>query len=97
MQQNTRRCCTGCAWPHEAMLHGLRLAASLGIKRLIVYGDSAVAINQVNKDWTASSDAMDAYVKEVRKLEHHFFGLEFYHVLRDNNVAADALSKLGSK
>jgi ribonuclease HI len=33
---------------YEALLHGLRLAA-LGIKRLLVYGDSAVVINQVNK------------------------------------------------
>jgi ribonuclease HI len=34
---------------YEALLHGLRLAASLGIKRLLVYGNSAVVINQVNK------------------------------------------------
>jgi hypothetical protein len=34
---------------YEALLHGLRLVASLGIKRLLVYGDSAVVINQVNK------------------------------------------------
>jgi ribonuclease HI len=34
---------------YEALLHGLRLAASLGIKGLLVYGDSAVVINQVNK------------------------------------------------
>lgn len=27
----------------------------------------------------------------------HFYGLEFHHVLRDNNVVADVLSKLGSK
>jgi ribonuclease HI len=33
---------------YEALPHGLRLAASLGIKRLLVYGDSAVVINQVN-------------------------------------------------
>jgi hypothetical protein len=36
---------------YEVLLHGLRLAASLGIKRLLVYGDSAVVINQVNKSW----------------------------------------------
>jgi hypothetical protein len=33
---------------------------------------------------------------EVRKLENKFYGLEFHHVVRDNNVAADVLSKLGS-
>jgi ribonuclease HI len=30
---------------YEALLHGLRLVASLGIKRLLVYDDSAVVIN----------------------------------------------------
>ena len=40
---------------------------------------------------------MDAYGKEIRKLVAHFYDLEFHHVLRDYNVAADVLSKLGSK
>jgi hypothetical protein len=39
---------------------------------------------------------MDAYCLEVRKLENKFYGLEFHHVDRDNNVAVDVLSKLGS-
>jgi ribonuclease HI len=81
---------------YEALLHELRLAASLGIKRLLVYGDSAVVINQVNKSWDCNKENMDAYCLEVRKLENKFYGLEFHHVVRDNNVAADVLSKLGS-
>jgi hypothetical protein len=39
---------------------------------------------------------MDAYCLEVRKLENKFYGLEFHHIFRDNNVEADVLSKLGS-
>jgi ribonuclease HI len=81
---------------YEALLHGLRLAASLGIKRLLVHGDSAVVINQVNKSWYCNNENMDAYCLEVRKLENKFYGLEFHHVVRDNNVATDVLSKLGS-
>ena len=30
---------------YEALLYGLRVAVSLGIKRLLVYGDSSVVIN----------------------------------------------------
>jgi ribonuclease HI len=81
---------------YEALLHRLRLAASLGIKRLIVHGDSAVVINQVNKSWYRNKENMDTYYLEVRKLENKFYGLEFHHVVCDNNVAADVLSKLGS-
>jgi hypothetical protein len=68
----------------------------LGIKRLLVYGDSAVVINQVNKSWDRNKENMDAYRLEVCKLENKFYSLEFHHVVRDNNVAVDVLSKLGS-
>jgi ribonuclease HI len=81
---------------YEALLHALRLAVSLGIKRLLVYGDSAVVINQVNKSWNRNKENMDAYCLEVRKLENKFYGLKFHNIVRDNNVAADVLSKLGS-
>ena len=39
---------------------------------------------------------MDAYVAKIRKLENKFSGLEIHHVIRDNNIAADVLSKLDS-
>jgi ribonuclease HI len=81
---------------YEALLHGLRLAISLGIKQLLVYGDSIVVIYQVNKSWDRNKENMDTYCLEVRKLEKKFYGLEFHHVVYDNNVAADVLSKLGS-
>jgi ribonuclease HI len=81
---------------YEALLHGLRLTASLGIKRLLVYGDSVVVINQVNKSWDHNKENMNAHCLEVRKLENKFYGLEFHHVVHDNNVAADVLSKFGS-
>jgi ribonuclease HI len=35
---------------YEELIHRLRVAIFLGIKQLLVYGDSAVVVNQVNKD-----------------------------------------------
>lgn len=55
-----------------------------------------MVINQVNEDLDYTKDTMDAYCTEVRKLEKHFHGIEFHHVLRDLNVAANMLAKLGS-
>jgi ribonuclease HI len=81
---------------YEALIHGLNIAISLGIKRLMVYGDSLVVISQIKKEWDCSNDAMGKYCTAVRKLEDKFEGLEFHHVERDRNAAADALSKLGS-
>jgi ribonuclease HI len=79
---------------YEALIHGLRIAVSLGIKRLLAFGDSKVVIEQVNKEWDCVKDTMDAYCAEIRKLEGHF---EFQHVPRNNNVTTDVLSKLGSR
>ncbi|CAN6319419.1 unnamed protein product [Urochloa humidicola] len=81
---------------YEALLHGLRLAISLSIKYILVYGDSLLVIQQVNKEWNRNKETMDAYCAEVRKLEKHFLGIEYHHVERDLNVGADVLSKLGS-
>jgi hypothetical protein len=55
-----------------------------------------LVINQVNKDWTCHDDKMAAYCQEVRKLEDKFEDLEYGHVLRDKNEAADELAKMGS-
>jgi ribonuclease HI len=81
---------------YEALLHGLHLAVPLGIKRLLIYGDSLLVVQQVNKEWDINKDIMDAYVMEIHKLERKFSELEIHHVIRDNNVGADVLFKLGS-
>jgi ribonuclease HI len=81
---------------YEALLHGLRLAVSVGIKRLLVYGDSLLLVQQVNKEWDVNKDTIDAYVEKIRKLKNKFSGLEIHHVNRDNNVGANVLSILGS-
>jgi ribonuclease HI len=81
---------------YEALIHGLSIAVSLDIKKLMVYGDSLVVISQINKDWDCSTNSMGKYCVAMRKLEDKFEGLEFHHVERDRNAVADALSKLGS-
>jgi len=66
------------------------------VKRLYVHGDSALVINQLNKEWDTTHEKMDHYCKEIRKWESNFYGIEYIHVVRDRNQAADALSKIGS-
>jgi ribonuclease HI len=67
----------------------------MGDVLIIIYGDSLLVVQQVNKEWDINKDTMDAYVMEIRKLEKKFSGLEIHHVVRDNNVGTDVLSKLG--
>ena len=48
---------------YEGLLVGLRIAAELGIKKLIIRGDSQPVVRQVNKDY--QRPLMEAYVEEV--------------------------------
>ena len=66
------------ATEYEAALHGLRIAVELGVKCLIVYGDSALIINQLNKDWSCTSEKMDAYYAAIRKLKDKFYGTKYH-------------------
>ena len=61
-----------------------------------MYGDSALVIDQLNKDWYCTNEKMDDYYAMIRKLEDKFYGIEYHHVSRANNQAADELSKIGS-
>src|SRR5918993_1784354 len=82
---------------YEALLHGLRMAVSMGIQRLEVCGDSNIAISQINGDFDAKDPKMAAYRNTVLKMSARFEGLEFHHIARDNNQAADVLARIGAK
>nr|CAH67479.1 H0805A05.9 [Oryza sativa] len=81
---------------YEGLLAGLRVAAGLGIRRLLVLGDSQLVVNQVCKEYRCSDPQMDAYVRQVRRMERHFDGIELRHVPRRDNTIADELSRLAS-
>jgi len=81
---------------YEGCLHDIRLAVELGVKCLYVYGDYALVINQLNKEWDTTHEKMDLYYKEIRRWEANFYGVEYIHGVWDKNQAADALSKIGS-
>src|SRR6266540_3821830 len=85
------------ATEYEALLHGLRIAISLGIRQLAVRGDFELVVNQVQKEYSCTSAKMSAYCQEVRKLEGVFDGLELMHVRRNDNNEADELAKMGSR
>jgi len=75
---------------YEACLHSIRLAVELGVKRLYVYGDSVLVISQLNEEWDMTHEKMDLYCKEIWRWESNFYGIEYIHVVRDKNQAADA-------
>jgi len=81
---------------YEALVNGLKIAIKLRVRRLNVRGDSQLVIDQVMKASNCHDPKMEAYCKEVCRLEDKFHGLELVHVARCNNEAADELAKIKS-
>ena len=81
---------------YEALVNGLRIAIELGVRCLEVRGDSQLVIDQVMKDSSCHDPKMEAYCKEVRRLEDKFHDLELNHMPRRFNEDADELAKMAS-
>jgi ribonuclease HI len=81
---------------YEGLLAGLRAANALGIKHLVVKGDSQLVVNFSNKSYTPKDEHMAAYLEEHRKMEKRFQGLELKHIPRGENVEADEIAKRAS-
>ena len=82
---------------YEALLHGLRMAVSMGIQCLELRRDSNLAISQIHRDFDTKDSKMAAYRNAVLKISARFEGLKFHHVPRESNQAADILARMGAK
>jgi hypothetical protein len=74
------------------LIFGLSVAISLGIRQLLVNGDSRLIIKQVRGECSCNEPRLAAYLLHVRKLEKDFTALELQHVPRADNSVADELS-----
>jgi ribonuclease HI len=57
---------------YEALLHCLRMATALGIRRLKVLIDSLLIVNLAKQEWSCLDNKMLLYCQELRKLEKQF-------------------------
>ena len=81
---------------YEALIHGLRLAKELGIRRILCYGNSDLVVRQSSGDWDAKDANMASYRFLIQQISGYFEGCEFLHVPRADNDQADALARIGS-
>jgi ribonuclease HI len=77
---------------YEALIFELTMALSLGIRELLVKGDSQLVIRQVRGECCCNNPQLAAYLMHVRELEKDLDVLELQYVPREGNSAADALS-----
>jgi ribonuclease HI len=77
---------------YEALIFGLLAILSLGIRQLLVKGDSQLIIKQVRGECSCNESRLAAYLLHVRKLEKDLTALELQHVPQADNSTADDLS-----
>ncbi|KAM2816798.1 hypothetical protein COP1_040994 [Malus domestica] len=57
---------------YEALIAGLRLAKHLGVKRIDIFSDSQLVVNQVTNNFNAKDSSMAAYLAQTQLLLKHF-------------------------
>ena len=80
----------------KAVLAGLRLAKTLGARRLIVYCDSLLVASQINGEYMARVERMAAYLLKVQTTMFVFEIVRVGQISRNLNNHADALATLAS-
>ncbi|KAI5324176.1 hypothetical protein L3X38_033249 [Prunus dulcis] len=79
---------------YKALLAGLCLAKELTIKKLAIYSDSQLIMNQASGEYMVKHPRMILYLDKVQELLKDTFTIQ--RVPRIGNAHADALASLGS-
>jgi ribonuclease HI len=81
---------------YEALLFGLSTAMSLGVRQLLVKGDSQLIIKQVKGDCSCNDPQLAAYLLHAHKLGKDFEVLDLQHIPHAETAVADDLSAKAS-
>jgi ribonuclease HI len=81
---------------YEALLFGLSTTLSLGVRHLLVEGDSQLIVKQVKGDCSCNDPKLAAYLLHACKLEKDYEVLDLQHIPRAENAVADDLSAKAS-
>jgi ribonuclease HI len=81
---------------YEALLHGLRVTKEIGVQHIMYCGDSDLVAQQVAGTYKGRNEVMAAYRDKVDEIAKSFLGYDVKHERREDNMAADTQSKLGS-
>ncbi|NBO25032.1 MAG: reverse transcriptase-like protein, partial [Chlamydiae bacterium] len=79
---------------YTGLLEGLKLAQTLGVTSLKVFGDSKLVINQMKGEWAVKQPEIAIIKNKCDEESKKFKTISFTHVLREYNKDADQLADL---
>jgi len=80
---------------YTAVIEGLRRAAELGAKEVLLRSDSQLLINQLTGTYRVKSPHLQPLHRAVREQVQRFERIRFEHVPRELNADADRLANVG--
>ncbi|KAL0313645.1 UNVERIFIED_CONTAM: Transposon Tf2-12 polyprotein [Sesamum radiatum] len=81
---------------YEAFLAGGELALAAGARKIVIYSDSQLVVNQVRGSYEARDEKMAKYFMKAKNLLDKFEEASVVQVSRTDNAAADQLARLAS-
>jgi ribonuclease HI len=81
---------------YEGLVNGLQLAKDLGIRQLLIRGDSQLVAKQMQKEYDCNNNKIAEYLAEMRRMEKFFDGFEVRYVPRLDNRDAYHLAWIAS-
>lgn len=81
---------------YEAVVLGMKLALQLGASRLLVYSDSQLVVGQIQSGMDVNEEHLRKYLSVVERPKGRFEKFQIEKIPREDNIQADALSKLAS-
>jgi ribonuclease HI len=80
---------------YTAAIEGLRRAAELGAREVVLRSDSQLLIKQLSGEYRVKTPHLQVLHRELRSIAAGFEKIRFEHVPRERNRDADRLANVG--
>jgi ribonuclease HI len=81
--------CTNNQAKYEAILLGLQVLSSMGVKHVEAFGDSLLVVQQITGTFQCLDGSLNAYLDKCLKIIALFDDFTVHHVSRDENTVAN--------
>ena len=81
---------------YEALLIGIAMVQRMGGKSVKVFLDLRLIVGQVNGEFEAKDERMQAYLSQIKCLQSEFDSFDLLHIPKNGNAHADSLTMLAT-
>jgi ribonuclease HI len=88
--------CTNNQAEYEAILLGLQILSSMGVKYVKTFSDSLLVMQQINGVFQCFDGSLNAYLDKFLEIIALFDDFTAQHVFRDENIVVNDLAQQAS-